>query len=109
MVLGTFIIPRVVKAQSIISDHVCNFSSGQISMACIPNFIAYIIQVLFGFLGAVFFIMLLWGAYEYAFSGVLGTGEEGKKRIKNAIFGLMISICCFAILDFILTDVTGAT
>ena len=77
-------------------------------MACVPEFIGTLIQTIFGFFGAIFFIMMLWGAYEYAFSGVLGTGEEGKKRIRNAIVGLIICICSFAILDFILTDGFGA-
>jgi len=76
-------------------------------MECIPTFIGEIIQMLFGFLGAVFFIMALWGAYEYALSGIAGTGEEGKKKIRNAILGFLICVSSFFILNFILSDAFG--
>lgn len=84
----------------------CNFSTGRLRAACIPNFIAYLVQFLFSLLGMFFLLNVIFAGYEIAVSGVTGDKESGKKRLMWSVIGLIVAICAFVILDLVLSVIT---
>lgn len=86
----------------------CDFVSGNLTFACIPAFIANAIQVLFGFTGGIFLIMLLFGAYQFVIGSVSGGDTSGGKRtIRLAITGFLVSLLAFFIIDFFVDAILG--
>ena len=77
----------------------CNFITGDIHFDCIPLYVGYLIQLIFSFLGMIFLAMIIWGGYEWAFSGLQSDSQKAKARIKNAIIGLIFSLLSFLIVD----------
>ena len=60
--------------------------------------IASIIQALLGFLGIIFFILILWGGFQWMTSG--GNEQKidaAKKRITSAVIGLALVMMSYAI------------
>lgn len=84
----------------------CSFLSGEIHFDCIPIFIAYLIEYIFGFIGTLSLIMIMYAGYEIALGPVANTGESGKNRLRNAIIGLIVSVMVFAIVNFIISSIT---
>ena len=109
MLIGNFI-PRVL-AQSpalIPSQGVpdCNFVTGSFHAACLPNYLAYLISVLFSITGVIFLLMLILGGYQYVLgSAGYGNKEEGFARIRFAIIGFLVTALSFYIVDFVLDAV----
>lgn len=68
----------------------------------VQQIIASIIKVILGFLGIIFVVLLIIGGFRYMTSG--GSEEkvqEAVKQIRNAVIGLVIIICAYAITRFI--------
>ena len=81
----------------------CDFASGNIKPSCIPNFIAYAIELIFGLIGLLCLVNIMYAGYQIALgsSGVVGSKEAGKERLQWSLIGLAISVSAFLILDFV--------
>lgn len=91
-----------------INPDCCNFRTGAISFDCIPLYLSYLIKFVFGLAGGFALIEIIKGGYEYALSGLQQFGglpdkEAGKKRITNAILGLIVVVFTFLIVDTIVS------
>lgn len=82
----------------------CDFQTGQLTVYCIPNFIAHVIQIVFSLLGLFFLLNVMFAGYEIAMGSATGSGKEaGIRRLQWAIIGFSVSVCAFLIIDFIAT------
>lgn len=81
----------------------CNFVTGDIHFDCVPLYVAYLIQLLFGSLGTICLLMIIWAGYEWAFSGLEGDSQKAKARLRNAIMGLIFSVAAFLIVDTVVS------
>ena len=71
--------------------------------------IASVIQALLGFIGMIFFILILWGGFEWMTSGGNEQKiESAKKRIVNASIGLALVLMAYAIARTISSWLTEA-
>lgn len=88
----------------------CSFITGDFSFECIPLYLAYVIRIAFGFAGGLALFQILQGGYEYALSGLQQFGglpdkESAKKRITNAILGLVVVVFAYLIIDTIVAAI----
>ncbi|TSC57625.1 MAG: Uncharacterized protein Greene041619_1053 [Candidatus Peregrinibacteria bacterium Greene0416_19] len=84
----------------------CSFITGEFHFPCIPLYLAYLIQLFFGFTGAIFLAQIIWAGYLIAFGAVTGDKEAGKKRLTSAIIGFIVSVLAFVIVDLVVATVT---
>ncbi len=72
--------------------------------------IKVILQYILGFLGVLFLVLLLWAGYEWMFSG--GNEErvtKAKKRVQNAVNGLIIVLAAYILTNFIFDALMKST
>ncbi|MDP7247427.1 MAG: hypothetical protein QF741_02265 [Candidatus Peribacteraceae bacterium] len=104
--------PLSAKAQSLIpaSGQVgsCNFITGGIHAWCIPDYIAYLLGVIFMFIGAIFFLMIVVSGYQIALGSVTGDKEAGRKKLMTSILGFIISAFSFFIIDWVVCTIAGS-
>ncbi|MBU0767028.1 hypothetical protein KKF55_04610 [Patescibacteria group bacterium] len=101
-----------VYAQTLVPDSYesCNFKDGIIHANCIPEYIEYLIKIIFSLIGAFFFVMIIIAGYQIAIGTVVGEKEKGKEKLKWAIFGFVISALSFFIVQFFISAVlTGVS
>lgn len=79
------------------------FISGQITADCIPLYIAYVIQQVFKFTGAICLIAIMIGGFQYALGNLVGGKDKALATIRWAVLGMIISALSFFIIDFILS------
>jgi len=110
---GVFLSVQHASAQAFITNGIggCNFTSGELTAACIPNFLAHVIQTIFGFTGAICILMLILAGYEYILGslpgGAGGSKESAIERLKWAIVGFIVSSLAFFIIDFFIAAIGG--
>ena len=63
------------------------------------------INTVFGFIGTICLLQIIYGGYEWATGNLTGKTEEGKTRIRNAIISFVIALLSFAIVDMIVSIV----
>jgi hypothetical protein len=80
----------------------CDFVTGEFDFECIPLYVAYVIQVMFSFIGTICLIQIIYGGYQIMIGNLTDDKESGKKRIRSAIFGLAVSLLSFLIIDMII-------
>lgn len=81
----------------------CDFVTGKLDAGCLPQYISYLITIIFQLTGAIFLLMIIIGGYQYTIGKASGGGgEEGKARVRFAIIGFLITAMSFYIVDFIL-------
>ncbi len=69
-----------------------------------------IVQVMFGFLGVLAVIIILWGGFRWLTSG--GSEDkigEAKKIISAGVIGLVVIFISYAIASFVITQLITAT
>jgi hypothetical protein len=85
------------------------FLSGEVTADCVPQYIAYVIQQVFSFTGAVALIVIMVGGFQYALGTVAGGKDKAKATIQFGIVGMIVSALAFFILSFIINAIaTGA-
>lgn len=103
--------PLPAGAQSLIpsSGQVgsCNFITGGIHAWCIPDYIAYLLGIIFMFIGAIFLLMIVVSGYQIALGSVTGDKESGRKKLVTAIIGFIISAFSFFIIDWVVCTIAG--
>ncbi len=88
----------------------CSFITGDFSFDCIPLYVAYLIRLAFGLAGGFAVFEIIKGGYEYALSGLptpIVDKESAKKRISNAILGLVVVVFAYLIIDLIVGALFG--
>lgn len=85
----------------------CDFQTGKLTAACIPVFIAHLVQIIMFLVGAVFVINVMIGGYQYTIGALQGDQGKGKNRIFWSIIGFIVTVCAYLIIDLVLT-VIGA-
>lgn len=90
---------------TLIPDHYqsCDFANGIIGTNCIPEYIGYLIKLLFALIGAFFLLAILFAGYQIAIGTVVGEKEKGKERLKWAIVGFIVSALAFFIVQFFIS------
>ncbi len=101
--VGAQLIPSVIPASGMIGR--CSFITGDFHFDCIPLYLGYLIQLVFGLLGTVCLIEIIWAGYEWAFSGLTGDNQKAKGRLTNAILGLIFSLLAFLIVDTVVSAI----
>jgi hypothetical protein len=81
----------------------CNIQTGELEARCIPMFIGHLIQLVVSVISIFFLINVMFAGYEIAYGYATGETSAGKDRLKWSIIGLIICVCCFLILDLIVT------
>lgn len=72
------------------------------------NIVATVIELVLGFLGIIFVILMIFSGYQWMTAG--GNEEQVKKataRIKNAVIGLIIVVFAYAITAFVFKNLSG--
>jgi hypothetical protein len=114
--LPLLMLPSPVLAQvnagqaGIITDTVpgCSFQTGAISAACIPMFLAHIVQFIFMLIGIFFLMNIMFGGYQIALSSIQGSDRsKGTNRLIWSIIGFLVAACSFIIMDVVLNVVLG--
>lgn len=72
-------------------SEVCNFNTGDMSFACIPIYIKYLIDIIIGLAGTIALVVLMIGGFKYIFGAVSENKDSGKKTIQSALTGLIIA------------------
>ncbi len=85
----------------------CGIMTGDIKMWMIPYYIRYILEFIIGVAGLVAVGALVYGGYLYLFAGISDDKEKGKNAIKNGLIGLVLILTAWAIVNIVLSLVTG--
>ena len=98
--------PQLIPDTGMIGN--CSFITGDFSFDCIPLYLAYLLRIAFGMAGGFAVFQIIQGGYEYALSGLQQFGglpdkEAGKKRITNAVLGLVVVVLTYLIVDTIVS------
>ncbi|MDP6527814.1 MAG: hypothetical protein QF858_02955 [Candidatus Pacebacteria bacterium] len=111
ILLLSILAPLSARAQSLIPSSgkvgSCNFATGGIHAWCIPDYIAYLLGIIFMFIGAIFFLMIVISGYQIALGSVTGDKEGGRKKLITAIIGFIISAFSFFIIDWVVCTIAG--
>lgn len=85
-------------------------SAGIASKTPLPLIIGRIVNVVLGFLGVVFLVLLLYAGFLWMTAqGDEKTVEKAKGIIKQAIVGLIVIVAGFAISNFVLGSLVNVT
>lgn len=118
IVVGFVLVPVLAQAQ--FDPHLipnggrfgaCDFNTifdgraSTVGWDCIPVYIAFLIQTVFGFIGTLCLIQIIWAGYEMAISSVSGDKEAGKNRLQRAIIGLVFSMFVYLIVNMVVSVV----
>ncbi|HLD64062.1 MAG TPA: hypothetical protein VI913_04175 [Candidatus Peribacteraceae bacterium] len=99
--------PLAVEAQnynSIIHSGLCdgNLATGRIDADCVLEVALHVIRVVFSLTGAICVIMIMVGGYQWTLGNLIGSKDQAKQTINNAIVGLIASVLSFVIVTFVL-------
>jgi hypothetical protein len=104
------LLPGLAYAQPGIITNIpgCDFVTGKMTSACVPMFIAHLIQFVFSLAGVFFILNVMFAGYQIAIGSVPGVGdkEKGKARLTWSIIGFVVTAFSFLIMDLILSVLT---
>jgi len=72
------------------------------------KYLNIIIKLFFGIAGVLAVVMIVWGGVQYMTTELVSSKEEGKKSIRNAIFGLVLALSAYLILNTINPELLNA-
>src|SRR3989344_4365819 len=96
--LSLSLFPLIVGAQNsppgIITSSFCGglFITGKLRADCIPIFIAHIIQIIIGFIGAMLLIHIIIAGYQIAVANVIDDKASGKNRLIWSMVGFAVCV-----------------
>lgn len=85
----------------------CAIKTGDIKLWMVAFYIRYLLEFVIGLVGLVSVGGIIYGGYFYLFSGLTEDKEKGKNAIKNAIIGIVLSLSAWAIVNIVISLVTG--
>ena len=105
------IVPNTLSAQPYLIPESgtiggCSFITGDFGFDCLPLYLSYLIRLLFGLAGGFALFQIIQAGYEYGLSGLpvgIVDKESAKKRIMNAIIGLVVVVLMYLIIDTLLS------
>ena len=105
-------VPLAMRAQQagIIVNYIpgCNFQTGELTAACIPRFVAHLVQMVFMLIGIFFLMNIMIGGYQIVVASMGGNdSSKGKNRLIYSFVGFLVAAGSFALMDAILTAVLG--
>jgi len=81
----------------------CSFITGEFGYQCVPLYVAYLIQLIFGFTGGIALMQIMMAGYQIAMGGLQGGDTSGpRSRILWALIGLGVCVFSFLIIDTII-------
>ena len=87
---------------------VCDFTTGVIHYNCIPYYLSYVIQFIFGLTGAACILMIIIAGFQIAIAKAVGKDRnEGLTRLRVALIGFILCALSWFILDFIISSIAG--
>ncbi|MBI1812934.1 hypothetical protein HY285_05175 [Candidatus Peregrinibacteria bacterium] len=100
--------PHLIPPNGLIAGQQdCNFITGEMHFHCIPLYVAYLIQLVFSFIGTIALLVIIWSGYELAISSLAGgDSSKAKGRLRYAIMGFVVSILAYFIVNLIIEAVT---
>lgn len=105
LVLRAQIIPLIPQSGTIGG---CSFVTGDFDFNCFPLYLAYLIQVVFGVLGTIALLMIIWSGYEWGTSQLAGGDvSKAKSRLVFAIQGFVFSVLSYLIVNTIISALFG--
>ncbi len=85
-------------------------NAGVGTQTSLPAIIGNIINVLLGFLGIVFLVLLIYAGFLWMTAqGEKGNVEKAQNIIRQSIIGLVVIVAAFAISNFVLGSLINAT
>jgi len=85
-------------------------NAGITSTRSLPDIIGSIINVLLGFLGIVFLVLLIYAGFLWMTAqGDKSKVEKAQDMIRQAVIGLIVIIAAFAISNFVLNSLVNVT
>ena len=103
-------VPYLIPSSGSLEGHKidCNFLSGNFHFHCLPLYLAYLIETVFGLLGTICLLMIIWAGFEWAFTGFQGDTSKAKNRLRNAIFGLIFAVLSYLIVNTVISTLLGS-
>ncbi len=83
------------------------FNPPRETVSTLTEYLSFIFPVAIGLAATLAIIMIVIGGLEYILSPVPGKKEEGKKRIIEAIWGLILALAAYLILNTINPDLVA--
>ncbi|MEI8269870.1 MAG: L,D-transpeptidase family protein [bacterium] len=68
------------------------------------DYLNIMIKIFLGICGVLAVIMIVWGGVQYMTSELISSKEEGRKSITNAVFGLLLALGSYMILNTLNPD-----
>ena len=84
----------------------CSIKTGKIRLYMWKPFVVYLIKNLSVLAGVLSMLFIVLGGYQYFLAMVQGEDTKAKATVKNAIFGLIIALCSWMIVDLVQTLVS---
>ncbi len=81
----------------------CDFVTGNVRAKCIPNYIAYLVKLLFGLIGLIFVVNVMIAGYQIAIGAATDDKTSGKQRLYYSVIGVFVSTCAFLLIDFVIS------
>ncbi|MBT4917639.1 hypothetical protein HN709_04415 [Candidatus Peregrinibacteria bacterium] len=118
----TFVVPSskkiIAKRESMMIDPLnkiasytdilaCGIKTGNIPLWMVPFYLRWILEFIIGLAGLASVAGLVVGGYMYMFGGLSSEKDKGKNAIKNAVIGLVLTLTAWAIVNVVLSLVTG--
>ena len=85
----------------------CAVKLGRTRLYMMPFFIMYLTKFLLGIAGLISVIFIILGGYNYATGGLTEDKEGGKKYIKNALIGLIVSMSAWIVVSLVQAVLTS--
>ncbi len=85
----------------------CAIKTGDVKFWMIPYFARYILEFIIGIAGLASVAGIIYGGYLYLFAGLSDDQQKGKSAIKNSIIALVLSLSAWAIVNIVISLVTG--
>ncbi len=85
----------------------CGIKTGTIKLWMIPYYIRYVLTFIIGLSGLISVGGIVYGGYLYLFAGLSEAKDQGKKAIKYAVIGLIMTLTAWAAVNIVIALITG--
>ncbi|MFA5855216.1 MAG: pilin [Candidatus Gracilibacteria bacterium] len=84
----------------------CAIQNGEVHFWMLPYFVKYILGFVVSLSGLVIVLMIIVGAYYYIAGGLTDDKEKGKTIIKYALYGFVLILCSWTLVNVLLLALT---
>src|SRR3989338_3730464 len=111
VLISTLFLPTVAAAQDIFGLDKAAYNTG-LRQVPVEILAANIIQVVLGFVGIIFLLLVIYGGFQWMIGGRDGNEEnirKAKQTITTAAIGLIVILAAYSLTYYITTYVLQAT